>query len=682
MTNSLIHSNSPYLLQHAQNPVDWLPWGPGALDQARRENKPIFLSIGYAACHWCHVMAHESFEDLETARMMNEHFVNVKVDREERPDVDQIYMQAVVAMTGQGGWPLSVFLTPEGKPFYGGTYFPPQPRQQLPSFTQLLASVAQAWKNDRENLLESAGKITSHLEGLSKNQDTGGDLFSDDDLENAVDQIGKSYDWKFGGWGRAPKFPQAMTITFLLAQAKRGNEKARELAVHALESMARGGMHDLVGGGFSRYSVDRRWLVPHFEKMLYDNALLARAYLHAFLLTRKPYFRQTAERTLDFISRELLDPQGGFYASLDADSEGEEGKFYTWTLDQLQTILRDHPHWDLFSSAYTLIEEGNFEGKHILQQGITNQELEKTFDLDQKKIQKTLDEMNSLLFEARAQRVRPATDDKVLTSWNGLTLWTFAEAARYLNREDYAAIAVSSGEFLLDKLKDKDSGLLRSWRQGQADHPATLEDYGALILGLTALYQLDPRPRWFQEARKLTGEMMDHFFEPEIGFFDTPENQETLPLRPRDTQDNATPSGSSLAVYALLTMAAFTMDFEWQETAEDLLAAQRGRILQYPTAFGMWLGAADLAAGPTTEVALIGEKDHPGMQELLAVLHTDFQPRLFTAQAALPLEEGLPELLEDRPQLNDLPTAYLCRNFVCLKPTSDPAELQDQLEDH
>ena len=679
MANALRSTNSPYLLQHAENPVEWLPWSEDALQRAREKDQPIFLSIGYAACHWCHVMAHESFEDPQTAELMNEHFLNIKVDREERPDLDHVYMQAVVALTGQGGWPMSVFLTPEGKPFYGGTYFPPAPRGGMPSFRQVLTTVADAWENDRQSLLESAERITEHLESL-REKTPADELFEREDLQAAVDRLNAGYDWEFGGWGEAPKFPQAMAVTFLLSQVSRGSQLAEEMGLHALDAMAQGGMYDVVGGGFARYSVDNRWLVPHFEKMLYDNALLARAYLYAAVLTGEDRYHRILDKTLGFISRELTDPGGGFYASLDADSEGEEGKFYTWTMGQLDQVLRDHPHRELFFEAYQITPEGNFEGKMILQQGPEDNQLAQKFGLEPEEVRENLENIQTVLFEIRAQRVRPALDDKVLTSWNGLTLTTFAEAARYLGDQTYLEIAIRSAEFVLEYLRREDGRLLRSWRKGRAQHPGYLEDYAALIQGLLALYQADPNPAWFRTARELTEEMLELFYDPSEGFYDTGPDESTLPFRPRSQQDNAVPSGSSLAAQALLSMAALTMNFEWQEIAENALAKHKGTILRYPTGFGTWLQAADFSVGPTTEIALVGDQDHPLMLDFVRAVSETLRPRTVLARASDPLQEGHPELLEDRTAPEGEPTAYLCRNFVCLQPTHQLGEFKRQLE--
>ena len=682
MANQLQHSNSPYLLQHADNPVDWLPWGSKALRRAREENTPIFLSIGYAACHWCHVMAHESFEDPETAAYMNDHFINIKVDREERPDLDAIYMKAVVAMSGQGGWPLSVFLTPDGKPFYGGTYFPPRPRHQLPSFLQVLHTVVKLWEEEPERLLGSGEQITAHMAptAASAPQAAEGSL-NEAELNDIVSTLQNSYDWANGGWGPAPKFPQAMVIDFLLTQAVEGNQMAEELALDALTAMRQGGMYDLIGGGFSRYSVDERWLIPHFEKMLYDNALLSRAYLHAYLLSGEEDYRQVAVETLDFAARELLDDQGGFYSSLDADSEGEEGKYYLWSAQELQSLFENPNHSSVLKAAFSLPEQGNFEGKIILQRKNSPAEIAANNPFTREEVDQIYNDIRNTLFQQRETRVRPDTDDKVLVSWNGLMLTAFAEAARVLDRKEYLRIAIRNADFLLSSLRDDSGRLLRSWRQGRAAHLAYLEDYASLILGLLALYQSDPHTRWFAAAWELSQEMVALFYQPDGGFFDTGEDHPQLIFRPQEIQDNATPAGSSLAVTALHIINGFRLNFEWQEIAEDVLFSQRDYLLRAPLGFGQWLQAANLSIRGLEELALISSPDDPGMTAFREVINRSFRPRTITAAGAPPFSPNDPELLQDRARLDDNVTAYLCRDFVCRTPVTDPDALQKQLEE-
>jgi uncharacterized protein YyaL (SSP411 family) len=673
MPNRLAQSNSLYLLQHKDNPVDWHPWGPEALARAAAENKPIFLSVGYAACHWCHVMAHESFEDEETAAYMNEHFVNIKVDREERPDIDGIYMTAVVALTGSGGWPMSVFLTPDGKPFLGGTYFPPTPRHRLPSFREVLAHVVRIWNEERDKVTEAGTQLQQHLAHAERPARAAGEL-DPALLAQASMALAQAYDWNNGGWGHAPKFPQAMTIDFLLGRATQGDKLAQDMAVHCLRALSRGGMYDVVGGGFARYSVDDIWLVPHFEKMLYDNAQLARAYLHGYLVTKDEALREVCERTLDFVLRELTNDQGGFYSSLDADSEGEEGKFYVWSLAEITATL-DAKASELLVAAYGVSEGGNFEGHSVLQRAKTDVELATQFNIDEAAVRQQLTTAHAALLAERSQRVRPGTDDKVLTSWNALMLIAFAEAGRYLGRADYTAAANRNADFLLGELHPGDR-LLRSWRAGHADHNAYLEDYAALILGLLALYQTDPDTRWYAEAERLAGDMLAHFADASGGFFDTRDDHEKLITRPKDEQDNATPSGNALAATALLQLAAFSGNGNWRDVAESMTASILPMAGRYPTAFAQWLCAASFALAEGREIAIIGGDD---ATELVATVWRSWRPFDVVAISPPTPEVGAPALLADRPLLNQKATAYVCRGFVCDLPVNSPADLSAKL---
>jgi uncharacterized protein YyaL (SSP411 family) len=685
MTNRLVHENSPYLLQHAENPVDWYPWGDKALDRARLEDKPIFLSIGYAACHWCHVMAHESFEDPEVAALMNENFINVKVDREERPDLDSIYMNAVVAMTGQGGWPMSVFLTPGGEPFFGGTYFPPSRRYNMPSFREVLVSVARLWREDRSKLLQSSEEIALHLQSAQM-LDMASQPLQASTLDQAAFRLAQTYDWRNGGWGKAPKFPQPMAIEFLIRRVERGDKMAQDIALHALDAMARGGMYDVVGGGFSRYSTDDRWLIPHFEKMLYDNAQLAGVYLQAYMLTRNPAYRQVCEETLDFLTRELLDLSGGYYSSLDADSEGEEGKYYVWSIEEVQSTLMTGSEpgsqpdlYQFFVVAYNIQASGNFEGKTVLQRGLSNEELASQFGLSLDQVKTLLSEIKVKLLKAREQRIRPATDDKVLMAWNALTLKALAEAARYLQRTDYLAHAQKNAEFILDELYH-DGVLYRSWRRGQARHRAYLEDYASLILALIALYQSDPDLRWYRATMILTKDMLEHFSDPQGGFFDTSDEHDPLLLRPKDIQDNATPSGNALAARALLELAHYSGKGAWRDLSEAMLGKIQTVAARHPTAFAMWLIALDQAISPAQEVAILGDYRSKDTQELVHVLWSRYRTNVFSAISPFPPPEEAPELLRDRPLLNERATAYVCRNFSCQQPVNSPSELLSQLD--
>ena len=677
MPNQLINESSPYLLQHANNPVDWYPWGEEALNRARNENKPIFLSIGYAACHWCHVMEHESFEDPETAALMNENFVNIKVDREERPDVDSIYMQATVAMTGSGGWPMSVFLTPDLRPFYAGTYFPPVRRYNMPSFKEVLLSLAKVWLEEQDEVDRVGSQVLQHIQPQMLGQEM--NTFSSETLEAVTKSLLESYDWGYGGWGSAPKFPQPMTIEYLLRRASTDSPQGElilKASQHVLNAMSRGGMYDVVGGGFARYSVDNFWRTPHFEKMTYDNAQLALAYLHGYLVTGNTDYRRICEETLDFVLRELTHSEGGFFSSLDADSEGEEGKFYVWTQDELEGVLGSD--FDFFKTAYGISPSGNWEGKTILQRALDDSTLTARFKWEQKELQQKLSKCHAKLLEVRSSRIRPATDDKVLVMWNSLMLKAFAEAGRYLNRQDYLQVAIRNARFLLSNLYVNDR-LHRSWREGQAKHNAYLEDYAGLILALLALYQSDPNKEWYLSVLKLADEMVEHFVDPNGGFFDTRDDHESLLVRPKDIQDNATPSGSALAATALLELAAYGDRTEWRDLAEGMLSSIHGAMLRYPTAFAQWLCAADFAVGPTREVAIIGDTQHIKTRELLNTLWKTFRPRQVTAISTYPPEPDAPALLKDRPLLNDLPTAYVCQGFVCLQPVNSPKEMETQL---
>jgi len=701
MPNHLISETSPYLLQHANNPVNWYPWGEEAIKKARAENKPIFLSIGYAACHWCHVMAHESFEDSDTASFMNEHFVNIKVDREERPDLDTIYMQATVAMTGSGGWPMSVFLTPDLKPFFTGTYFPPVARYNMPSFKDVLAGIARTWKEQQSEAARVGNEVSNHLQQAFSINIQSDSAFTQEHLDMAVKNLLDNYDWGNGGWGSAPKFPQPMAVEFLLQRAIQAAEFAESIekknsensvvsvandseilqpALHALRTMARGGMYDVVGGGFSRYSVDNFWRVPHFEKMLYDNALLTRAYLHAWQITGDPFFKRIVAEALHFIEHEMTHPEGGFYSSLDADSEHEEGKFYVWTLDETRAALKDDS--DFFEAAYGITARGNWEGKTVLQRALDDASLAARFKLDVEAVPSKLADCHSQLLLARAKRVRPGTDDKVLTSWNGLMLAAMAEAARTFSEPElqtkYTKLATRNAEFLLSQLRPNGK-LKHSWREGKTTDAVFLEDYAALILGLLELYQTDFNDTWFAAAKELADEMIELFNDPAGGFFDTSKHGETLLLRPKDTQDNATPSGNALACEALLKLAAFTDEGTYRDLAEKSLGLVVGMAVRYPTAFARWLSAADFALGKVKQIALVSEAGGEEASELARVVRSAFRPNVVIAASAYPPSADAPALLKERPLKNGKATAYVCEGFVCKNPVTSIAELKELL---
>ena len=676
VTNHLDKETSPYLLQHVDNAVDWHPWGEKALGLAKNENKPILLSIGYAACHWCHVMAHESFEDEETARLTNEHFINIKVDREERPDLDSIYMNAVTAMTGHGGWPMTVFLTPEGRPFYSGTYFPKEPRHGMPSFKQILLGVAEAWKNQQDKVQEGAEQITRQIQqtiGMSAPVE----FLDTDILTSAVSGLTQQFDRTWGGFGQAPKFPQPMVIEFLLREHLRGgNDDALGMAELTLQRMAQGGIYDQIGGGFARYSVDEQWLVPHFEKMLYDNAQLARVYLHAWQHTGNPLYRRIAEETLDYVSLEMRHGDGGFYSSQDADSEGVEGKFYVWSAAQIRDLLGDDA--TLFMQMYDVTDGGNWEGHNILRLSARAPDVTAQFGLDEPEFESRIASARRKLYGVRSKRIWPGLDDKVLTAWNGLMLAAFAEAAQALDRADYRDVATGNAEFLYATMRATDGRLLRTWRAGsEAKYNAYLEDYAFLADGLLALYQTTFDKRWFQWARELADAMLAHFSDAENGgFYDTRDDHEQLIRRPKDVQDNAIPSGNAMAAHVLLKLGLLTGDTTYWDTAERATRSVGKVMAQYPSGFGEWLNAGSLIMGESREIALVGNEEQ--VAPLLGVVRTGYRP-LQVVAAGAETDDALVPLLANRRQVNDSGTAYVCRRFVCETPVTDADELAAQL---
>lgn len=680
MPNHLASENSPYLLQHATNPVDWYPWGPEALARAKAENKPIFLSIGYAACHWCHVMAHESFEDLVTADLLNQNFICIKVDREERPDLDSIYMSAVVAMTRQGGWPMSVFLTPDLKAFYGGTYFPPEPRHNLPGFREVLRSVIAAWQQEQSQVEHVSDQILANIQQNNALDFTRQDRLQPKILSEALNGLLSQYDWGFGGWGRAPKFPQPMLIELMLLQASDGNRETLDAARHALDAMSRGGMYDVIGGGFHRYSTDSGWLVPHFEKMLYDNAQLAQVYLHAALQTGDPYYRAVTEATLDFLLREMRHPLGGFFASIDADSDGGEGAFYTWTPAEITAAIFDPRDREIFDATYAQPAGGNFEGRIILQLLRRPDKTAADLAMEVGEYLVRLNWINTQLRTIRDSRPRPETDDKILLAWNGLAISAFSEAGRYLERTDYLRAAQQCARFILSGMSGQNT-LFRSWRQGTASVPAFLEDYAAFILALLTLYQADGDINWYQTAVKLTDEMLNKFEDPTGGYFDTSALALDLVFRPKDLQDNATPSGNSMAMRSLLILAALTGESVYQELAESSLKSIQETLSQYPTAFGSWLLALDHALNPYHQLAIVWEDNDQldALSSLAAVAQRTYKPRLVFARSQLPLPPDAPALLLDRTAIDHAPTAYYCQDFICQLPVTDPEALRTQL---
>ncbi len=692
MPNRLINETSPYLLQHAHNPVDWYPWGEEALQKAKAEDKPIFLSIGYAACHWCHVMEHESFEDAATAAQMNESFVSIKVDREERPDLDSIYMSAVVAMTGQGGWPMSLFLTPDGNPFYGGTYYPNTRRYNMPAFTDVLSAITTAWKDRRAELVESGARV---IEALQQNETVTGDdaPLGSHPLDQATQQIQQSFDWDEGGWGGAPKFPQPMAIEYLIrVYTHIRDELVLKMITVTLNKMARGGIYDQLGGGFHRYSTDAVWGTPHFERMTYDNAQLARVYLHAWQMTREDSYRRIAEETLDYVAREMTHAGGGFFSSTDADSEGHEGKFFVWTPDEIRGALGASPSGlvivsrtptsdandaQMFMDAYGVTAQGNFEGKNILHVARDHDVIAAMYHLDQPEVERRLNAARRELFQARERRVQPARDEKVLTSWNGLMLAAFAEAARALGRDDYRAIAERNADFLLTELRDSHGRLHRSWKDGTVRIGGFLEDYANLIEGLLTLYQTTFDERWFIAARELADTTLELFSDPRGGFYDTSREAEQLVTRPKDVQDNAVPSGNAMAATVLLKLGAYTGESRYIDEAERALKMIQPVLAQAPLGFAQWLIALDFALSRPKEIAIVGTVDLA--RDLINVVWEKYRPNQVVALAPQDGQSSIP-LLENRTQLNDKATAYVCQNFTCKLPVTEPTALAEQLE--
>jgi len=683
MTNRLANETSPYLLQHKDNPVDWYPWGEEALGRARTESKPIMLSIGYAACHWCHVMEHESFEDPATAALMNERFVNIKVDREERPDLDTIYMAAVQAITGQGGWPMTVFLTPDGEPFYGGTYFPPEPRHGMPAFRTVLTSVSTAYTEQREEIARNITALREHLRtGLQFAGQPNGESATTAALDAAIDALGKDFDWVNGGFRGAPKFPQPMTLDFLLRQYVRtGSVQVLDMAERTLQKMARGGIYDQLGGGFHRYSVDAVWLVPHFEKMLYDNALLAPVYLHAYQVMGSDFYRRIVTETLDWTTREMVDPAGGFYSTLDADSEGHEGKFYVWTLDELTTLL-DAEDARLVAAYYDVTARGNFEGVNIPHVGESLAAVAERVGVDPPVVQAALDRARPILFAAREHRVHPGRDEKVLTAWNGLMLRAFAEAAAVLDRADYRATAERAADFALATLR-RDGLLLRTYKDGQSKLNGYLEDYAFLADGLLALYEATFEPRWLTEARALADTMVAQFWDDtDGGFFDTGRDHEALIARPKSVFDNAIPAGNSVAIEVLQRLAVIYDDNEYTEKADRVLRSLWETMVRYPTGFGRILCALDFALATPQEVALIGAPDTSEAAALVNVLRSRFRPNTVVAlRQPETAEDDQPALLRARDSIDGHATAYVCERYACQLPVTTPDALAAQLGD-
>lgn len=674
MPNRLAAESSPYLLQHQNNPVDWHPWGPEALDRAKREQRPIFLSIGYSACHWCHVMEHESFENQAIAQLMNDNFVCIKVDREERPDLDHIYMSAVQLLTGRGGWPMSVFLTSDLQPFYGGTYWPPTSQMGMPGFDQVLLAVADAWKNRRQQAIEQAAELTTHITRLAELPQSGEPL-SAALIEHAGESLERSFDHRHGGFGGAPKFPHPMDLQLLLRLWKRHrSEGLLQVVITTLDKMAGGGIYDHLGGGFHRYSVDERWLVPHFEKMLYDNALLTTAYVEAFQATGNPEYAREVCETCDYVLRDLTDASGGFYSTEDADSEGEEGKFYVWTPREIVEILGEEAA-EVFCYVYDVSEPGNFEGHNILNLPKPIEVCAKLKQRDPAELRADLATSREKLLKVRGQRVRPGRDDKVLVAWNGLMIDALARAAGALSEPRYLTAAVEATEFILHDMRRPDGRLLHSWRGGQAKFDAYLDDYAALANALISLYEATFDEKYIDEAVRLVEVILAHFADRESGgFFYTADDHEQLIARHKDIQDSSVPSGNALAAMVLVRLGKLSGRAEYLQAAEGTFRSALSLMERAPTASGQMLLALDMFLGPTPEIVILGDPTSADIAAVLSELQQRFIPnkvvalRSPSASASIQRSAALDPLFVGKTPLALKPTLFVCENFTCQSP--------------
>ncbi|MFN2543569.1 MAG: thioredoxin domain-containing protein [Actinomycetota bacterium] len=674
-TNRLAEATSPYLLQHAHNPVDWYPWGEAALSRAKAEDKPILLSVGYAACHWCHVMERESFEDDDTAKLMNEHFVSVKVDREERPDVDAIYMDAVQAMTGQGGWPMTVFLTPDGEPFYAGTYFPNEDRHGMPSFTRVLTAVAEAWRARRGELHEQGRRVVEGIGRIGALRESSQPL-SDEALAGATRGLRSAFDAEWGGFGGAPKFPQPMTLEFLLRMHVRGDPDALDMVRRTLDRMAAGGVHDHVGGGFHRYAVDGRWHVPHFEKMLYDNAQLARLYTRAWKVTGDDRYRVVAESTLEYLLREMRHERGGFFSSQDADTDGVEGLTYTWRWDELVEIGSEPA-----AMAFGAVPHGNWEETNVLWRPLPFETIAAEYGSDPENFETHLEEARARLFEARLARPQPGLDDKVLAAWNGLAIAAFAEAGAAFDEPRYVEAAVAAARFVLEELREADGRLLRSWRDGRPGGPGYVDDHALMADACLALAEATLDARWILEAKDLADRMIALFHDADAGgFFQTGSDAEALVIRPKELFDNAVPSGNSVAADVLQRLALLFGEASYERAGVGALRLVRDLLDRSPTGFGNALCALDLYLSPAKEIAVVGDGGSAEARALAREVWSRFLPA--HVLAAGPPEAEVTErvpLLAGRPLVDGHAAAYVCEHFMCRRPVTTPGELAAQL---
>jgi uncharacterized protein YyaL (SSP411 family) len=678
-TNRLARETSPYLLQHAHNPVDWYPWADEAFEKAKKQDKPIFLSIGYSTCHWCHVMERESFEDEHVAEIMNEHFVSIKVDREQRPDIDEIYMNAVVMMTGSGGWPLSVFLTPEGKPFFGGTYFPPRDAYSRPGFERVLLSVAGAWKNRRQDLIGSAAKISDVLQTSASL--TGKTNLSPEILDAAFVNFRDSFDAVNGGFGTALKFPQPTNLSMLLSYWHRtADNQALEMVEKTLDAMANGGIYDHIGGGFHRYSTDARWLVPHFEKMLYDQALLSKVYLQAYQITKKEHYAKIAREVFDYVLRDIKDPAGGFYSAEDADSEGREGTFYLWDPEQIDSVL-DEEQARVFNAYYGITNEGNFEkGKTILNITTSIDQLQKQFQKDQAEIENILASARTRIFQQRAKRIRPHRDEKIITAWNGLMISSLAFGGAVLEEKKYIEAATRAAEFILSIL-NQNGRLMRYYRNGRIIEKAFLDDYAFMAMALLDLYEATFDTKWLIKAKSLSNEMIELFTDTENGgFFLAGNNGEKLIARTKPSSDGAVPSGNSVAALVLLKLGRFTVDQHFTELGGKVLDTFSQQLEKAPAYSSLMVTALDFWLGPTKEIIIAGNADKTDVKRMLKLMHSTFLPNAIALlhepdKSNSALYNTVP-FIKNQITIDGKATAYVCENYVCNRPVNDIVEFE------
>ncbi|MBI4595234.1 MAG: thioredoxin domain-containing protein [Candidatus Tectomicrobia bacterium] len=679
-TNRLALETSPYLLQHAHNPADWFPWGEEAFAKAQKENKPVLLSIGYSSCHWCHVMERESFENEEIAELMNRYFVSIKVDREERPDLDSIYMNCVQMLTGQGGWPMTLFLTPDGVPFYGGTYFPPDDQRGLPGFKRVMMTIAEIYSKNPKQVQESANSILEKLKEMDHLTQTDVSI-SETLIETAFRKLSQGFDYRYGGFGTAPKFPNAMNLSFFLRYFHRfKNESALEMADSSLQKMAEGGIYDQIGGGFHRYTVDERWLVPHFEKMLYDNALLISLYTEAYLITKNSLYQRIAEESLDYAIREMMGEKGEFYSTQDADSEGKEGKFYIWTLQEINSILGGK-EGDIFCRYYGVTEAGNFEGKNILTSPRTYDQVARQLEISPDIVKGVLGSARRKIMAARELRTKPGRDEKALASWNGLMLSAISKAARVFNRSDYLQRAEENGNFLLSYLY-KNGRLLHSYKDGQAKVNGYLDDYACVIDAFMELYQSTFESKWLKKAIELNTTMIDLFWDEEKGaLFYTSRDHEKLIARMKDFYDNAVPSGNSVAAMNLLKLAVITGRDEYRRKAEKIFQPAYEMVSRFPSAFGYLLSALDFYFDSVKEIVVIGGKDNQTVEQFRKIINNNYLPNgvvLFSPPGNRELGDVIP-LLEGKTLIEGKAAVYVCENFTCKEPVTTIESLKNLL---